>query len=156
MKIEPIILSISWLVSFLILVIFIPQKNIRMYLVTFLFTSTIAWIYEYFQLMMGFLEFPWREFSKATKMSFTLHYIVYPTFAVLFIRSISNLNRERIIIVKIIIFSILISIFTYAISTFSSLIEYRNWNFLIGVISNIIILYIVKRFVFWFKRGLIE
>ncbi|WP_425466312.1 CBO0543 family protein [Niallia taxi] len=155
MKIELFILCFSWLFSILLLVIFITKENIRLYLVTFIFTSTLSWIYEYFQLMMGFLEFPWREFSKATKMSFTLHYIVYPTFAVFFIRSITKRNKESIIILKIIMFATLISFFTYAISTFSSLIEYKNWNFLTGVISNIIMLYIVKSFVFWFKRGLI-
>ncbi|MFB5193438.1 CBO0543 family protein [Neobacillus sp. KR4-4] len=152
---EILILLFSWIISILLLFKYIPVNRKRTAHLTFVFVQAIAWIFQYFQLLFGLVEFPYREFDYATRMSFSLHYLTYPTFGVLFIM-LYPLNKGRIrIILHFLIFALAISTYTFLIEKYSSLFEFRKWNIYIGILSNMIILYIVKKFVFWYQKGLV-
>ena len=152
---EILILIFSWLISIFLMLKFIPKEMKRTAHITFLFVSTITWIYEYIQLLFGLVEFPFREFNVATKMSFSLYYLVYPTFGVFFITLYPREKGKLQIFIHFFVFAIALTIYSVIIEKYSSLITFKKWDWPIRVLSNLIILYIVKRFVFWFKKGLV-
>jgi len=150
-----LILIFSWIISIGLLLMFVPKKNIRLSIITFLFSSTVAWAYEYTQVLFGLLEFPYREFAKATKLSFSLHYAIYPTFFVFFIL-FYPVDKGRIKkFFHTLVFNLLLATYTFLLNEHSSLIEFKHWNFFFSVCINFIMLYIIKKFVFWFNKGLI-
>lgn len=152
---EILILIFSWLISISLMLKYIPKESKRTAHITFLFVSTVTWIYEYIQLLMGLVEFPFREFNVATKMSFSLYYLVYPTFGVFFI-TLYPLEKGKLrIIIHFFIFAIAITTFSFFIEKYSSLIFFKKWNWFPSIFSNLIILYIVKKFIFWFKKALV-
>ncbi|WP_040205346.1 CBO0543 family protein [Neobacillus jeddahensis] len=153
---EILILLLSWLISIIVLIKFVPIDRKRIAHITFLFGHGIAWIYQYVQLLFNLVEFPYREFEYATKMSFSLYYLTYPTFGVLFIMFYpANKGRQRIII-HYLIFTIAITTYAFFIENYSSLSYWKSWNIYSGLLSNLIIIYVIKKFVFWFQKGLFK
>jgi hypothetical protein len=152
---EIIILILSWIISIFLLLKFVPIESKRYAHITFLFVQAIAWLHEYLLLLLGLAEFPFREFNIATKMSFSLHYLIYPTFGVFFILYYPNEKVKLRIFIHFLVFAIAISTYSFLIEKYSSLFHYKRWNWYYGVLNNLIILFIVKKFVFWFKRGLV-
>ncbi|GKU82594.1 CBO0543 family protein [Niallia sp. NCCP-28] len=156
MKKELFILIISWTALLFLLIKYIPKDSRRYFQIVFLFGQAIAWIFEYSQVVFGLLEFPYREFEIATKMSFSLHYVVLPTFGVFFILLYPlNKSRKRVVI-HYLIFGMASPTYIYFLENYSSLIHFIKWNWLIAVFVNFIILYIIQKFAFWFKKGLLH
>ncbi|MDQ1144083.1 membrane-associated HD superfamily phosphohydrolase [Bacillus sp. SORGH_AS 510] len=155
MKIEILILVLSWIICGFLLVKYVTIERKREAHITFLFASTIAWIYEYLQVVLGLVEFPFREFEVATKMSFSLHYFVYPTFCVFFVLFYPLGKGNLRILVHFLLYSMAIATYTLFIEKYSTLVHYSKWNWFMSVLTNIILLYIIKKFVFWFKKGLV-
>ena len=149
------ILIFSWLISIYLMLKYIPKESKRSAHITFLFVSSITWIYEYIQLLIGLVEFPFREFNVATKMSFSLYYLVYPTFGVFFIILYPIEKKKLRIFIHYFVFAIAIATYSFLIEKYSSLIFFKKWNWFASVCSSLIILYIVKKFVFWFKKALV-
>ncbi|NHC40596.1 hypothetical protein G6549_11485 [Bacillus sp. MM2020_1] len=152
---EILILIFSWLISIFLLLKYIPKESKRTAHITFLFVSAITWIYEYIQLLIGLVEFPFREFNVATKMSFSLYYLVYPTFGVFFITLYPIEKKKLRIFIHFFVFAIAIATYSFFIEKYSSLIFFKKWNWFASFCSSLIILYIVKKFVFWFKKALV-
>ena len=152
---EILILLFSWIISILLLIKYIPKEWKRNAHINFIFVQAIAWIYEYMQLLFGVLEFPVREFDYATKMSFSLHYLIYPTFMVLFMRFYPINKRNVRIIIHYVIFAIAITTYAFLVEKYSSLFHWKNWNVFFSFIGTLSILYIVKKFVFWYQKVLV-
>ena len=152
---EILILLTSWLISILLLVKYIPKDRKRNAHITFLFVQALAWIYEYIQLLLGVMEFPFREFDDATKMSFSLHYLIFPTFGVFFILLYPSDKKNLRIIIHYLIFAMVITTYSFLVERYSSLFNWKNWNVYISFTNNLAILYIIKRFVFWFQKELV-
>jgi hypothetical protein len=153
---EILILVFSWLLSFGLLLKYIPKESRRTAHITFLFVQAIAWVYEYMQVVFKWVEFPYREFNFATKMSFSMHYFTYPTFGVFFIIFYPHHKGKLRGFIHIFLFAVAVSTYTSLIEHYSSLIEFKKWNWYLSVLSNFIILCVIKRFVFWFKKGLFK
>ncbi|WP_372439908.1 CBO0543 family protein [Priestia endophytica] len=51
---------------------------------SFLFAQTLSWVYIFYSVYFKRVEFPFREFPYATKLSFSLYYMIYPAFAMSF------------------------------------------------------------------------
>lgn len=152
---EILILLFSWLISILLLVKYIPIERKRNAHITFLFVQAIAWIYEYIQLLLGVIDFPFREFEDATKMSFSLHYLIYPTFGVLFIMLYPLDKKNRRIIIHFLVFALAITAYSFFVQKYSSLFHWESWNVYISFTTNLAILYIIKKFMFWYQKGLV-
>jgi hypothetical protein len=150
---EVLIILLSWLVSIFLLFKYVPIESKRTAHITFLFSQAITWLYQYIQLVFGLLEFPFREFPTATKMSFSLPYIVYPTFGVFFIVLYPKEKKRFRIFIHYMFFAIAIPMVTFMIEKYSSIFYFNKWDFFTSVIIDLFILFIIKKFVFWFKKG---
>lgn len=149
---EVLILLLSWLVSIFLLLKYVPKESKRSAHITFLFSQAITWLYQYIQLVFGLLEFPFREFPTATKMSFSLPYFVYPTFGVFFILLYPREKKKIRILLHYLLFAFAIPTVTYMIEKYSSIFYFKKWDFFTSVVIDLFILFLIKRFVFWFNR----
>ncbi|UOK57450.1 hypothetical protein MGI18_23685 [Bacillus sp. OVS6] len=82
---EILVLISLWGLAILMLVWKVPKNKRRDAQIVLLFSQSIGWLFVYIQTLLGRMKFPFREFPDATKMSFTLYYLFYPTIGVLFI-----------------------------------------------------------------------
>ncbi len=149
---ELFVIIISWIISIYCLLKFVPKERIREAHISILFSQSIAWLFELIQVHFGLVEFPFREFHHATKMSFSLHYIVLPTFGVFFILLYPLNKGKKRIMFHYLIFSSALPLYTTLVEHFTSLIEYKNWNWFIATCVNLILLWFLQKFVFWFRK----
>ncbi|WP_066254537.1 CBO0543 family protein [Neobacillus drentensis] len=75
---------ILWLLLPFLLWKLIPRNRLREAIATLLFFQMLTWLISIFLTYFGFLEPPFRLFKHATKINWTMEYLVFPFFAVLF------------------------------------------------------------------------
>ncbi|PKG22889.1 CBO0543 family protein [Niallia nealsonii] len=119
---EALILIVSWIA----VLFFIPKQSRKTAQISFLFCQAIAWIFEYIQVYFGFVEFPFREFNYATKMNFSLYYIVYPTAGVFFILWYPLKAGKIRIIAYYFIFGMIVPTYSFLLEKYSSLVHFRR------------------------------
>lgn len=151
---ELIVIIVTWLISVYFLLRYVPKERLREAHIAFLFSQAFAWIFEYMQVHLGLVEFPFREFHDATKMSFSIHYIVLPSFGVFFILLYPIKMGIKKRVFHYLIFSAALATFTSILEHFTSLIEYKKWNWFTAVCVTLILFWILKKFVFWFRKEL--
>jgi hypothetical protein len=150
---EWIILAILWIVCLLTLLL-ISKGRARLTQITFLFTQAISWLFVFILVFFGLVEFPLREFKISTKMNFSLHYLIFPTVGVLFIRFYPKQPGKLKLLLYFLFFSMLIPTFSLLAEKYSNLVRYLNWNWSVHVLANLILLYILAKFIFWFQNGI--
>jgi hypothetical protein len=150
---EFIILAISWGISILTLVTFIRGRA-RLVQITFLFTQALAWIFVYILVFFNLVRFPYREFKTATTMSFSLYYLLFPTVGVLFILFYPKQPTNRKVLLYYLFFAMLIPTYSSLAERYSELFQFIKWNWPIHVVADLMLFYILKKFIFWFRTGL--
>ena len=144
-----------WTIS-IIIFIGISKNKIRLMQITVLFAQTLSWVTVYILISFNIVKFPYREFKVATEMGFTHYYIVFPVLTALFIRFYPEQSGKAKQILYLVIFSTASPTIYVLVESFTSLIEFINYNWAVHVAGDILLLYTVKKFVFWFKKGLKE
>lgn len=152
---ELLILVFSWIIS-VITLLSISKGKTRLHLiqVTFLFSQSLAWLFEFILVYFELVKFPYREFKIATSMSFSLYYLIFPTIGVLFILLYPKQPTMLKVLLYYLFFSMLIPTYTSLAEKYSKLFDFINWNWGIHVLSDLIIFFILKKFIFWFKEGI--
>ena len=149
-----IILVCSWFIALFFLIRFVPKKSRKYAQITFLFAQALAWVFEYLQLVFGWIEFPFREFKNATNMSFSLHFMIFPTIGVFFNLWYPVKNSRLFKAGYYLLFAMGIATYILTLGTISDLYQFLRWNWYLGVFSDLIILIMIRRFTFWFRKGL--
>lgn len=128
-KLEKRIELSSWVVTALLLVIFVRKNKLREAQVAFLFKQVITWVFGLLVVEKNLISYPSRFFFKKTiKSSFTFEYFVYPALCALF-----NLYypKNKNIFIKIGYYFFHAGIITafevYAVK-YTNLIKYKNWT----------------------------
>lgn len=78
-----LILSL-WIILPFVLWKVIPRNRLREAIATLLFFQMLTWLLSIFLIYFGLYEPPFRIFGNATKINWTMEYLVFPFFAVLF------------------------------------------------------------------------
>ncbi|QOR67150.1 hypothetical protein IM538_03085 [Cytobacillus suaedae] len=149
------ILAFLWIIS-IITLLSISKGKMRLTQITFLFTQALAWVFEYILVFFKLVEFPYREFEVATKMSFSLYYVIFPVVGVLFILFYPTTSRKGKVFFYYLFFSMLIPTFSSFAEKYTKLFLFVNWNWSVHVLADLIIFYILKQFIFWFRRGIVS
>jgi hypothetical protein len=150
---EFFILTFLWIIS-IITLFSISRGRTRLTQITFLFTQALAWLFEFTLVFFGLVKFPYREFKIATNMSFSLYYLIFPTVGVLFILFYPKKPIKLNLLLYYLFFSMVVPTFSSLAEKYSKLIQFINWNWEIHVIADLIIFYILKKFIFWFQKGI--
>lgn len=150
---EFFILAFSWVISIVIL-LSVSRGRIRLTQITFLFSQGLAWLFEFILVFFDLVEFPYSEFQNATKMNFSLYYLIFPTVGVLFIRFYPKQPTRLKVLFHYLFLSMVIPTYSSLADKYSNLFHSINWNWGIHVVADLIIFYILKNIIFWFQKGI--
>ncbi|OCA88498.1 hypothetical protein A8F94_24410 [Bacillus sp. FJAT-27225] len=152
---EVVILAFIWIIS-IVTLLWISKNRLRITQITILFSQAVSWLTVYILVTFHIVKFPYREFGLATKMGFSHYYVLFPIIAALFIHFYPKRSGNWKVLLYYLAFSIAIPTIYVIEEKYSNLIEFLHYNWGLHVIANFILFYIVKKFVFWFQKGLAD
>lgn len=82
---DRIVLVCVWLAAAVLVACTIPWERKREAMVVFMFKQLITWLLGLLVVQYGLIEYPVREFAKATATSFAFEYFIYPSVCVVFV-----------------------------------------------------------------------
>lgn len=137
-------------------VFYIPKEKYRLALISFLVFRALTWAVIVFLVQTGAIEYPVREFTRATQIGFITNYLFYPMIFVWFILSFPTKESLKKKILHYFIFISVIVWFIYFIAVYTDL-----ENFIKGTVrSQTIRLYlnfsidfiICHIYILWFSK----
>ncbi|WP_077210838.1 CBO0543 family protein [Bacillus dakarensis] len=84
MELDYGVLIILWIIMPIVLWNVIPRDRLREAIAVFLFFQMLTWLFSIGLTYAELLNAPVRFFKHATKINFTMEYLVFPTIAILF------------------------------------------------------------------------
>ncbi|WP_442920039.1 CBO0543 family protein [Metabacillus sp. B2-18] len=127
----------------------IPKNRLREAIATFLFFHMLTWLFSIGLSYTNTIESPIRFFNYATKISFTMEYLVYPTLAVGFQLKFPNTsNYPRRLLHYLIWVGIIVS-FMFLIGMFTDIMNMKKSHLLMSFFNFIIELWLCRQFVLW-------
>lgn len=154
MSVERIFLVCSFFISGMLLFVFVPKKNIPHAIIILLFAQTLSWISGILLVTFNLVSFPVREFPNATGVSFSRHFLVYPTIIVLYALYYPVDKKKSIQGYFILLFASMMTMYSYVTMKYTSLIEMKIWVIYLLFTMFVIQLYTTIRFFLWFKKGM--
>jgi len=149
---ETLILYTVWIVTAILLVIFINRKTLIRAQVSFLFMQVPSWLFGALVVQGRLIEYPVGFLSIAYRASFTFEFFVFPA-----ISSIFNVHfpKEKPWFVKTIYvfsFPTVITIIEVFLEKYTELIKYLNWTWYLSFITITITLLISYCYYLWFFK----
>ncbi|NMD68754.1 hypothetical protein HHO41_00530 [Bacillus sp. DNRA2] len=147
---EIIVLISVWVLTIIGLLIWIPKDRLREAYLIFYFKQFMTWILGLIVVQCGWIEYPVREFAKASHTSFSFEYFIYPAICVIF-----NLHYpyHKGILPRMcwfIFFPSWMTIVEVLIEKYTDLIKYNEWKWYWTWISLYITFYFSMMFYRWF------
>jgi len=152
MNSDYLVLLILWITLPMILWNVIPRDRVREAIATFLFFQMLTWLFSIGLTYAGLLEAPVRIFKYATKINFTLEYLVFPTIAILFQlrfpKKSTFIRRlfHYLFWVGITLSSMLI------LGTFTNIMDVKVDNLIRSFFNFIIELWLCRHYVVWIMK----
>ncbi|MDP4093207.1 MAG: CBO0543 family protein [Bacillota bacterium] len=147
-----IILIMSWIVTGLLLFIFVPKDKYRHAIIIFLFKQTITWILGLIVAHYKLIEYNGDIFSNATQASFTFEYIVYPGICVLFNLYYPENKRRFSQFLYYAYYCSAITIIEVFLEKTTNLINYRHWSGIMTWLSLALTFFVSRKFYLWFFK----
>ncbi|MDQ0916701.1 hypothetical protein QFZ78_002961 [Paenibacillus sp. V4I5] len=149
---DMVILYLAWIITVLLLVIFIKPENSIQAQVSFLFMQIPSWLFGAWVVQKGFIEYPVGFLKMIYKSSFTFEYFVFPAVSAIF-----NVHfpKDRSWFVKsiyILSFPTVITIIEVNLEKYTQLIKYLNWAWYWSFISITFTLLISYGYYLWFFK----
>ncbi|CAG7654882.1 CBO0543 family protein [Paenibacillus allorhizosphaerae] len=149
---ETVILSSVWMITAILLVLFIKPKKWIDAQVSFLFMQVPSWLIGAIVVQGGLIEYPVGFLSMAYKASFTFEFFVFPAVSAIF-----NVHfpRDKSLFIKIIYilsFPAVITIIEVHLEKYTQLIKYLNWTWYLSFISITITLLLSYGYYRWFFK----
>jgi hypothetical protein len=149
---DTIIIICGWLITVVLLLLFVPKVKIRQALVVFMFKQMITWLVGLIVVELRLIEYPVRSFVYACKSSFDFEYFIYPSFCVLF-----NLHYPegkgfiRRLLHYIYYCSALTSV-EVVVEKYTEILKYNNWTWYITFITFFLTFFASRQYYKWFFK----
>ncbi|MBS4174914.1 CBO0543 family protein [Bacillus sp. FJAT-49736] len=153
MNINTLIESSVWIISILLLFIFVPKSKIREAYISFSFMQLPGWLLGLAVVQLGWIEYPSRFFAHAVRTSFTFEFLAFPVISILFNIHYPVQKGFWMKMIYIIFYSTILVIMEILILHFTDLIKYTHWKWYLSWISITLTLLLSYRFYYWFFRG---
>lgn len=149
---EYIIVIAVWLIACALVVLATPRHKIREALVVFLYMQMLTWFFGLLVAQYRWIEYPVREFSYATRSSFSFEFFIYPA-----ICSVFNMRfPENKGIVRKILWYLFFPTWMTAVEKLiedrTRLIDYIHWEWYWTWITLLITFWLSRAFYLWFFR----
>lgn len=139
---------ISWIVSVVLLFIVVPRSRIREYLAVFLCFQALTWLTSIILTSFDMLSSPVRLFDRATKISFTSEFIVYPTVAVVFHRWFPSREGKMRVFFHYMLFVGGISLYTL-VGKFTGVMSFKMEYLFRYAFNFTFELWVCRRYIVW-------
>ena len=149
---EYIILVVAWVITGILLIIFVPKNKIRQASIIFLFKQLMTWFFGLIVVELRWIEYPGDVLQYASKTSFTFEYLVYPAICVLFNLHYKEENSTFNQLKYYFYFCTVITLIEVTLESTTELINYINWSWYWTWITLFITFYASRRFYLWFFR----
>jgi hypothetical protein len=151
-KNEYIELSI-WVISIILILVFIPKKRIREAAISFMFTQLLTWIFGLLVVYFGLLSYPKHFMANATDTSFTYEFLAFPV-----VSAIMNVRfpSGKPILLKIgyfLLFPTFLTGMEIILVHYTDLIVYNHWFWFISWVTISVTILVALGFHNWFVTG---
>ncbi|MFC0472767.1 CBO0543 family protein [Halalkalibacter kiskunsagensis] len=153
MTVERTVLIATWIIFPLFLLKFVPKERYREMIAVFLFFQTLTWLYSIGLTYFGLLSAPIREFPNATKINFSVEYIVFPTAAVFFQLTYPEKKGKVRRIFHYMYWVGAILLFMFLIGKSTELMTVKPGNLLRSSCNFTIELLLCRRYIEWLLKG---
>lgn len=146
------ILAAAWIITMILLVIFTPRDKIREAALIFLFKQTITWSVGLVVVELRLIEYPAREFSLATRTSFTFEYFVYPALCVIFNLHYPEGKSFFRQFAHFFYYCSSMTLIEMLIERYTNIIRYIHWSWYTTWITLFMTFFASRHFYKWFFR----
>lgn len=152
MGFETIILVTAWVITTIVLIIFVPKTKIREAMVIFLFKQLITWIVGLLVVELGLIIYPVKSFTNASQTSFDFEFFIYPAICVVFNLHYPEGKKPLIQLMHYISYCSAITVVEVLIERYTDIIEYIHWEWYVTWITLFITFYASRKFYIWFFK----
>ncbi|MBB6692933.1 hypothetical protein H7B90_16115 [Cohnella xylanilytica] len=147
---EIIIVIAVWIVSGALVVLSTPRRKIREALVVFLYMQMLTWFFGLLVAQYRLIEYPVREFSYATRSSFSFEFFIYPAICVVFNMRYPQTKGIVRGILWYLFFPSWMTAIEKLIEDRTRLIDYIHWEWYWTWITLLITFWLSRAFYLWF------
>ncbi|WP_159883804.1 CBO0543 family protein [Paenibacillus puerhi] len=134
MTIDRLVLVLLWLLSAMLAFLFIPRRHIRVAVISFLACQALLWVSSLSLSQYKILEFPVREFPKATHLLVTTQYFFYPFLCCLYVVN-EPVHRRTINWILLLSLTGAVVLIDVLLVSFTHLVHYERytwyWNWIV-------------------------
>ncbi|SDC71515.1 hypothetical protein SAMN02799630_01266 [Paenibacillus sp. UNCCL117] len=138
MTLDRFVLILLWGLSVVLAVIMIPRRKVRIAAIALLFCQALLWVSSLLHSRHDLIQFPVREFPKATDLLVTTEYFFYPFFCALYVIR-EPMNQSRINWKSLITCVTAATVIDLLLATYTNLVRYENyawyWTWLVFLVQ---------------------
>ncbi|WP_376768175.1 CBO0543 family protein [Paenibacillus alginolyticus] len=149
---DMIILYSVWIITAVLLVIFIKRKNSIKAQVSFLFMQIPSWLFGAWVVQKRLIEYPVGFLKIVYKSSFTFEFFVFPSVSAIFNVHFPKDRSWFFKSIYILIFPTIITIIEVILVKYTQLIKYLNWDWCWSFITITFTLLISYGYYLWFFK----
>ncbi len=147
-----LIIIAAWIITIIILILYIPKEKLREAQLVFLFILSITWLIGLMVVEFKLIEYPVEFFEHATQTSFTFEYFIFPSLCAVF-----NMNypKNKSIFKQFMHYFNFCSVMTVIeviCERYTNIITYLNWTWYVTWITLFITFYVSRQYYLWFFR----
>jgi len=146
------ILVVAWIITIIMLILFIPKDKLREAQLVFLFKLLITWFIGLLVVEFRLIEYPVEFFKYATKTSFTFEYFIYPAICAVFNMHYPVNKSILKQFMHYFYFCSAMTILEVLCERYTNIITYLHWTWYITWITLCITFYLSRQYYLWFFR----
>lgn len=150
---EIFILVIAWIITIIMLILFIPKKKIREAQLVFLFKLSITWLIGLLVVEFGLIEYPVEFFKYATQTSFSFEYFIFPALCAIFNINYPNNKSYLRQFMHYVYFCTAMTIVEVLCEKYTDIIKYIHWTWYLTWITLCITFFISHKYYIWFFKN---
>lgn len=147
-----LILSSAWVVTIIMLILFIPKNKLREAQLVFLFKLSITWLIGLLVVEFRLIEYPVEFFKYATRTSFSFEYFIFPSLCAIFNLNYPNNKSYSRQFMYYFYFCTPMTILEVMAEKYTDLIKYIHWTWYLTWITLFITFFISRQYYLWFFR----
>jgi hypothetical protein len=150
MSTDTLLIILGWVITVILLIIFVPKLRIKQAIVIYMFKQLITWFIGLLVVELRLLEYPVRSFAYATKTSFDFEYFIYPSFCVLFILHYPEGKSFTRKLLHYVYYCSVITFIEVIVEKYTNILTYINWSWYTTFITLFITFFMSRIFYVWY------
>jgi hypothetical protein len=152
MNLNYILISIEWIGTISLLLIFIPKYKIREAYIAFSFKQILTWILGLTVAQLRLIEYPIRLFPYASKADFTFEFFMYPSLCAIFNVHYPKNKGTFGQFMYYFYYCTTMTILEVFAERYTNILKYLHWAWYITWITLFMTFYITRKFYEWYLK----